>query len=90
MEERLEKAPRKKAGSITFQCPNCYKELTRTIWANASEIDEDGELTYDFFEAQAVCRCGAVILAAETDYNGGFEVFWLNEKDMVVERGQSK
>ena len=90
MHQRLENAPRRKAGEVDFDCPNCGKALHRTIWGNATEIDEDGELTYDFFEAQAKCRCGAAILVAETDYEGGMELFWLNKKEMAANKGEGK
>lgn len=87
MEKKLETAPRKRAGEVNFDCPNCGKHLHRTIWGTATEIDEDGELTYDFFAAQAKCRCGAAILVAETDYEGGLERFWLNKKEMTANNG---
>jgi len=87
MDQRLENAPRRRAGKVDFDCPNCGRHHERTIWGNATEIDEDGKLTYDFFEAQAKCRCGAAILVAETDYEGGFELFWLNKKEMSIKNG---
>ena len=82
MEKRLEEAPRRNSGVVTFACPNCDKELTRTVWGHAHEIDHDGNLTYDFYEAQAKCKCGARFLVAEVDYDGNFTMFWLNKKEM--------
>lgn len=90
MHQRLENAPRKKAGKVNFECPNCGRNLERTIWGNATEIDDQGELTYDFFEAQAKCGCGAAILVAETDYEGGMELFWLNKKEMSQNPNDSR
>ena len=81
MEQRLDNAPRKKAGDVDFDCPNCGKSLHRTLWASATEIDEDGELTYDFIHAEAKCGCGAALLIAD-DYES-FGVYWLNKKEMT-------
>jgi len=90
MHQRLENAPRKKAGEVGFVCPNCDRYLKRTLWVTATEIDDQGELTYDLCEATAKCRCGAAILVAETDYEGGMELFWLNKKEMAANKGEGK
>lgn len=68
--------PRKKVGDCDFDCPNCNRELHRTLWR---EQDKD-DLECGFVHADAKCRCGAHILVA--DDLESFKVFWLNEKDM--------
>lgn len=83
MESILKSAPRRNEGRTTFTCPNCYRVLTRTIWGHAEEVDEYGCLTYSLYAAQATCRCGASLLVAETDYSGGFELFWLNKEEIL-------
>ena len=83
MEEKLEKAPRKNVGRVTFGCANCGRTLVRTIWSHASEIDEDGHLYYDFDEALGRCRCGAMNLVAFQP-DGQEELYWLNKEEMLA------
>ena len=81
MEHRLDNAPRKNMGKAIFSCPNCGKEHERTIWGTATEIDETGKLTYDFYHASAQCGCGASLMIAD-DYES-WGCYWLNKKEMT-------
>jgi len=81
MEKLLDEAPRKDVGEVWFDCPNCYKEHHETIYEDAWEVDEEGNLTYDCPTATTVCDCGASILVAwQPDGQG--ELYWLNKKKM--------
>ena len=81
MEKRLREAPRKRVGRVTFSCANCGRKMTRTVWAEAGEIDGNGEITYDFEQAVGKCRCGAVnVVAYQPD--GEAELYWINKKEM--------
>ena len=73
---------RHKVGVVTFNCPNCGKELTRTVWEHATEWDEETkEVTeFDHVAAHARCSCDAEILVADDGEHMG--VYWLNEKQM--------
>ena len=79
-----EKRYRKKAGEVDFSCPNCNRNLHRTIWAEATEFYEDtGKPTphgYDLITAFASCPCGAQLLVADTYER--LELYWLNEKKL--------
>ena len=81
MEKLLDEAPRKEAGDVRFDCPNCEKEHHETIWVDAWEVDDEGNLMYDGPQATTVCECGASVLVAwQPDGEG--ERYWLNKKDM--------
>lgn len=81
MNQALEDAPPVNAGEVDFGCPNCEKEHHETIWMEAMEVDDEGELTYDFPHATKICSCGASILIAwQPDGEG--ELYWLNKKKM--------
>jgi len=82
MEKRLAEAPRKKVGHVTFDCPNCWREITRAVWAMAIEVDDEGELRYGCETAFAKCRCGAELLVAYQP-DGQGELYWLNEEEMA-------
>jgi len=69
---------RKKVGDCSFSCPNCGKEHHRTVWQEQDE--PDGGLIH----ADAVCPCGARLLAADNYQN--FSVYWLNEKQIEGEK----
>jgi len=72
--------PRMKVGDVDFQCPNCCRELHRTIWQER-EIDMDGKLSaIGLVHADALCSCGAQILVA--DDLERFGLYWLNEQKM--------
>jgi hypothetical protein len=73
---------RHKVGDVDFNCPNCNRELHRVLWEHASEWDVETKkpTMFDFVEAHAKCRCGALILVADTYER--FELYWLNEKEM--------
>ncbi|MBW2671999.1 MAG: hypothetical protein JRD89_01120 [Deltaproteobacteria bacterium] len=77
MEKRLREAPRKKVGRVTFTCANCGRNMTRTIWAEAVEIDEDGEIFYDLEHAVGNCRCGAINVVVY-QWDGEAELYWIN------------
>lgn len=81
MDKALEEAPRKEAGDVWLDCPNCGEEHHKTIWMDAWEVDDEGNLTYDGPQATASCECGAAILVAwQPDGQG--EIYWLNKKEM--------
>lgn len=81
MEALLSKASPREVGDVWFDCPNCEKEHHEKIWEEASEVDEDGEIFYDFPHALKNCDCGASILVAWHP-DGEGELYWLNKKDM--------
>ncbi len=81
MEKMLDEAPRKEAGDVWFDCPNCEKEHHETVWVDAWEVDEDGYLGYDGPQATSVCECGASILVAWQP-DGEAELYWLNKEKM--------
>lgn len=81
MEKLLDEAPQREVGEVWFDCPNCYKEHHEKIFEEALEVDEDGEVFYDFPHALKICDCGASILVAwQPDGEG--ELYWLNKKVM--------
>ena len=81
MRKLLDKAPRKNAGEVDFDRPNCGDAHHETIWMDAWEVDDAGKLFYDGPQATAVCKCGASILVAwQPDGEG--ELYWLNKKKM--------
>ena len=81
MNQALEDAPRINAGEVDFDCPNCGNEIHETIWMDAWEVDDEGELSYDCPLATSSCKCGASILVAWQP-DGEAELYWLNKKEM--------
>jgi len=81
MDKALEEAPRKDAGEVDFECPNCGTKIHETIWMDAWEVDDEGELSYDCPLATSDCKCGASLLVAWQP-DGQAELYWLNKKKM--------
>jgi len=81
MEKNLEEAPPKEVGEVDFECPNCGEMQHETIYVNAWEIDDQGEIMYDGPMATTVCECGASLLVAWQP-DGQAELYWINKKKM--------
>lgn len=89
MHKLLEEAPRKDAGEVDFECPNCDNELHETIWMDAWEVDDVGELSYDGPQATSICKCGASLLVAWQP-DGEAELYWLNKEKMQPSSHEAK
>jgi len=73
---------RHKVGEVDFCCPNCNKYHRRVLWEHATEWDVETKkpIAFDHIAAFAKCRCGALLLVADTWE--AIEMFWLNQHEM--------